>query len=256
MSDDKVKPVSVILIAYNERATIQADVEGYYRQVVEKVPGSELIVSEDGSGDGTSEILREISGRLPIRLVQGRERKGYIKALFDAMELPRNEWVFFSDTGGKFDPANFWKMQHLRRDFDLIIGIKHNRRDQVYRRLITRGFNLLVRAYFGVGATDIDSGCRIFRKETFLKALYSPPVFRDLISSEMALRMLGLGARLAEVPVSYHLREGKSRGMPPEKIPRVIFNTLRSFPRLRREIVRHPRSQAPGPSRRAPERSS
>lgn len=97
--DSSPAPVSVILIAYNEAEVIEKEVEGFYREVVEKLPGSELIVAEDGSTDGTGEILRELAVRLPIRLVQGRERKGYKQALLDALQLPRHEWVLFSDTG-------------------------------------------------------------------------------------------------------------------------------------------------------------
>lgn len=234
--DSSPAPVSVILIAYNEAEVIEKEVEGFYREVVEKLPGSELIVAEDGSTDGTGEILRELAVRLPIRLVQGRERKGYKQALLDALQLPRHEWVLFSDTGGKFYPQNFWKLEKYRDRADLIIGVKRNRRDQYYRRVITQVFNFLVRSYFKVGVSDIDSGFRIFPRQLALQAAAKPLIFNDLITSEFTLRMLGLGARLAEVPIDYHLRQGKSRGMPPGKIPRVVMRTLFSFPRLKKEL--------------------
>jgi len=232
------EPVSVVLVAHNEVLSIRRDVEGYYWEVVAKIPGSELIVSEDGSTDGTSELLRELASAMPIRLVQGTERKGYIQALLDALELPENEWILFSDTGGKFSPDNFWRMERLRSDADLIIGIKLDRRDQLYRRWITKVFNLLVRRYFTVETTDIDSGLRLFRREVFFRAAASPLIFKDLIATELTLRMLAAGSRFREVPVVYHLREGKSKGMPPQKIPRVVCQTLKRFPVLRQELVR------------------
>jgi len=230
-------PVSVILIAYNEAEVIEREVEGFYHEVVEKLLGSELIVAEDGSTDGTSEILRNLAERLPIRLVQGEERKGYKQALLDALKLPRHEWVLFSDTGGKFYPENFWKLEKYRDRADLIIGVKRNRRDQHYRRVITRVFNFLVRLYFRVDLSDIDSGFRIFPRGLALRAVERPLIFQDLITSELTLRMVALGARVAEVPVGYRLRQGKSRGMPPAKIPRVIIKTLTRFPVLKRECA-------------------
>ncbi len=230
-------PVSVILIAHNEIESIEKDVTDFYRIVVERLPGSELIVTEDGSTDGTSEKLRELAERFPINLIQGAERKGYIPALLEALTIPVNEWILFSDTGGKFEPDNFWKMEKERSRSDLIIGIKKHRYDQYYRRVITKVFNFLIRLYFRVKVQDIDSGFRLFRKKLIMQAIERPLILRDLISSELTLRMLALGGRSIEVPVVYHLRQGKSSGMPPKKIPRVIFHVLVSFPRLKREMV-------------------
>jgi len=229
-------PVSVILIAYNEAETIAGEVEGFYRAVVEKIPGSELIVAEDGSTDGTSEILRECAARLPIRLIQGRERKGYKQALLDALRLPGREWVLFSDTGGKFRPEDFWKLEPHRTDADLIVAVKVQRRDQWYRKLMTRVFSLLVSRYFGVRVRDIDSGFRLFRRELAQAIAGEGLIFRDLINAEITLRMLGRGARLREVEVVATARPGQSRGMPPRRIPEVLAHILSSFPRLRKEL--------------------
>ncbi len=232
------EPVSVILIAYNEAEIIEKEVEVFYREVVEKLPGSELIVAEDGSSDGTSEILRKLAERLPIRLIQGRERKGYKQALFDALEIARHVWILFSDTGVKFYPHNFWELEKLRDRADLIIGVKKNRSDQYYRRIITKVFNFLIRIYFKVEVSDIDSGFRVFRREIGLKVAQGQLLFNDLINSEMTLRMLALGARLAEIPVAYRLRQGKSRGLPLNRIPGVIIRTLVSLPALKKECER------------------
>jgi len=232
------EPVSVILIAYNEAATIANEVEGFYRAVVEKVPGSELIVAEDGSRDGTSAILKALAARLPITLVQGAERKGYKRALLDALKLPRREWVLFSDTGGKFRPEDFWKLEPHRRDSDLIVAVKVSRRDQWYRKLMTRAFSFLVSRYFGVRVRDIDSGLRLYRRELAQAVAGEELVFRDLINAEITLRMLARGARFREVEVVATARPNQSRGMPPKKIPRVIAQILLSLPRLKRELSR------------------
>lgn len=235
MNEVKTEPVSIILIAYNEAATIEQEVRAFYR-IVERLPGSELIVAEDGSSDGTSEILRDLAAELPLKLVQGKERKGYIGALLDALKLPSCEWILFSDTGGKFNPDNFWQLAELRGGADIIIGIKKDRRDQYYRRIITRVFNFIVSNYFRVKVQDIDSGFRLFRRNLIRQAIARPLILKDLVASELTLRMLAQSARLAEVPVVYHLRQGKSKGMPPGKIPRVIIHVLTSFPRLKKEL--------------------
>ena len=63
----KTEPVSIILIAFNEAATIEREVRAFYR-IAEKIPGSELIVTEDphqaGPGEGEKGIYRGPPGRL------------------------------------------------------------------------------------------------------------------------------------------------------------------------------------------------
>lgn len=230
------EPVSVILIAYNEAEVIEREVEGFYREVVETLPGSELIVAEDGSTDGTGEILRKLADRLPIRLVQGPARKGYKQALLDALELPRHEWVLFSDTGGKFNPEDFWKLEPHRDQADLIVAVKVSRRDQPYRRLMTWGFNLLVSQYFGFRVRDVDSGFRLYRRDLARSIIGKKLIFHDLINTEITLRMLSGGAALQEVPVIASARPNQSRGMPPRRIPAVIFHVLSVLPALRRDL--------------------
>ncbi len=230
------EPVSVILIAYNEAEVIAGEVEAFYREVVEKLPGSELIVAEDGSTDGTGEILRTLAERLPIRLVQGPRRKGYKQALLDALELPRHGWVLFSDTGGKFNPEDFWKLEPWRDRFDLIVAVKVSRKDQWYRRLMTRAFNSLISRYFGFRVRDIDSGFRLYRRDLARAITGKKLIFRDLINAEITLRMLATGARLKEVPVIATARPNQSRGMPPKRIPGVICHILRAIPSLKRDL--------------------
>lgn len=231
-----MNPVSVVLIVHNEAETIAHEVESYYKTIVTRIPGSELIVAEDGSTDGTGEILRDIKTRIPIKLIQGKDRKGYKKALLDAFSLPSLEWVMFSDTGGKFDPSDFWKLEPYLDEADLIIGLRENREDQIYRRLLTKIFNILVNIYFGISLRDIDSGFRVFRKELVLSVISAPLILDELISTELTLRMIRNGARVVEVPVKYHQRKGLSRGLPVEKIPRVVFHVICKFPLLKKEM--------------------
>jgi len=129
-------------------------------------------------------------------------------------------------------------MEKLRDRFDLIIGFKIKRGDQIYRRFLTWIFNFLIRIYFRVPVHDIDSGFRFFRRKFIKEAVSSPFIFRDMIATELTLRMLAKGARLGEVRVAYSWREGISRGMPPKKIPRVVVHVLSSLPRLKKELTR------------------
>lgn len=230
-------PVSIVMLAFNEAQTIEAEVLHFHRAIVERLPGSEFIVAEDGSTDGTSEILQDLTKRAGIKHLTGKERKGYRRALLDAVFSARNGFVFFSDSGCKHDPEEFWKLYSLRNSYDLIVGRKTGRKDQCYRRFLTWSYNFALRTYFGFEAIrDADSGFRLFNQEVVSRVLRGPLTFRNLIGSEIVLRTVASGLRYCEVEVSYGMRDGESRGLPTRKIPGVVLQTLAGMAVLKSEL--------------------
>ncbi len=233
-------PVSVVIIAFNEIEVIDRVVEGFLQDVVTKLPGSELIVAEDGSTDGTSERLRELAAKHPaMRLLQCDERRGYLRALREAMAAARNDFILFCDASGKHDPADFWRMQPLMRDNDMIVGFKEARADPLYRIVMTRVFNALVRSYFGVTLHDVNCPLRLMRKEAYEAVAEDDWLLSGLNNFEMTIRMIGKGYRVSEISVAHFAREnGPSRGLPVAKIPGVIWKTLAAFRQLKHEAFK------------------
>jgi len=231
------EPVSVIVNVYNEAETIERELREIHAEIIARLPGSEVIVAEDGSTDGTKEILTRLTRELGIIHSTAPERKGYAKAFRDAVALVRNPFVFFSDTGGKLDFKEFWKLYEHRHEYDVLSGTRNERTDQWYRRLLTWSYNALLRLYFRVDLRDADAGFRLYRTEVIRKIAAEPWINRHLIASELALRAIYSGYTMAEIPIAYRQRAGVSRGLPPRKIPRVICSVVRNFPRVKRAIA-------------------
>jgi len=226
------------MLVYNEAGTIEPVIRSYYDKVISRIPGSEFIIAEDGSTDGTKDILLKLSKELPLKLIIGPERKGYAQAFRDALGLPKNEIIFLSDSGGKHDPEDFWKLYETIGKAEMVVGVKTNRQDSWFRKLLTWGYNKVINAYFAASFHDIDCGFRLVKKEALSAVLKDPWIFKELISSEFSLRIAGLGYKIKEVPVSYASRQGPSRGLPLKKIPKAIFQVLSSFPKLKKAIAK------------------
>jgi glycosyltransferase involved in cell wall biosynthesis len=230
-------PVSVIINVFNEVGTIEREIRDIHAEIIQKLPGSELIVAEDGSTDGTKEILARLKTELGIIHSTSAERKGYAKAFRDAVALAKNPYVFFSDTGGKQDFADFWKLYPHCEKFGIVSGYRVGRRDQLYRRLMTWTYNFLLRLYFHVQLRDADAGFRIYQIALIRKIANETWLNRHLIASELALRALYSGFEVKEVPVLYRQRAGTSRGLPPAKIPKVIVSVLKNFSHLKKNLT-------------------
>ncbi len=228
---NKIQPsVSIIMLVYNEAEIIEAVIREYYETVFLKLQNAEFIIAEDGSTDGTKEILHRLVNELDIQLVSGDERKGYVKAFRDAIQLPKKEFIFFTDSSGKHFPEDFWDMYPYTNQYDIVSGFKVKRKDPFYRIIMTKVFNTLVNVYFGTSFKDIDSGFKVIRREAALDILQDDWICTDLISFETMVRLVYRGYQVREVPVRHRPRKnGASRGLPLKKIPKVIRMVLSNF---------------------------
>ncbi len=228
--------VSVILLAHNEAEVIAREIRSFDEILIRRLPGAELVIAEDGSRDGTRERIVEVAREVPLRLVGGSERLGYVRAVMNALRSVDAEWVCLCDSGLKHDPADFWKLWNARDGYDVVLGRRTNRTDQWYRRFLTAAFNLVVRALFRSGLRDADTGLRLLRRPVVDLVLARGLTFRNFSSTEVVLRALAAGFRCTEVPVSYAQRVGESRGLPLRNIARAILMSLDDLWRLRREL--------------------
>jgi glycosyltransferase involved in cell wall biosynthesis len=161
-------PVSLVLLVHNEAEVIENVIREFHEKLTSKIPDSEIVVAEDGSTDGTKEILYRLRGEIPeLRLEEGKEKRGYINAFKAAMALPRNELIVFCDASGKHDPDDVWPMLARTDDYDMIVGYKVNRQDPFYRIVLTKVFNFCVNHYFDLSFRDIDCPLRVIHKSAF-----------------------------------------------------------------------------------------
>lgn len=226
-------PVSVIITVCNEAGTIEDEILNIHRKILSKLHGSELIIAEDGSTDGTKEIILKYVHDFGVIHSTGPRRKGYAQALRDAMKAAKNPYIFFSDTGGKFDFDDFWKLYDVRDQYALVIGVRSERSDQLYRRFLTCAYNFLLKKYFNVSLEDADSSFRIYSRELIHKLGNEDWINTYLIGSELTLRTIFSGVKAGYVPVAYGQRAGMSRGLPPQKIFQAIISVLKNFPKLK-----------------------
>lgn len=226
--------VDVLLLAFNEVSTIEAEVDLWRREVVDQIPGSRVIVAEDGSTDGTTELLQRMQAEGLVVHDYSTARRGYRGAFLDGLRSSQADYVMFADTGSKFDVRDFWVLWPYRDDYDLLIGRKVLRTDPLFRKALTWGYNAVLRAYFSTPSVhDADAGFRLFNASFRSWILNQEFAFRDLMNSEVVIRAVRSGWRYGEKPMLYHGREGASRGLPTKQIPKKVWGVLTAFPEVK-----------------------
>lgn len=232
-----MKPISLILVVHQEAETIERVIKDFYEKVISKIPGSQFIICEDGSTDGTKEILARLKKHYQLTLDMRHEKRGYTRAMRDGFRLAKNPVIFFSDSDGQHEPNDFWRMYPLLERSDMVIGWKKKRRDAWYRLLMTYVFNRLIGLYFKVKLHDIDCGFRLIKKEAIGFILDQYWRLKHCVNAELTVKIQSGGFKITELPITHFSREiGESRGLPLKKLPGIVFHILKEFPHIKQDI--------------------
>jgi glycosyltransferase involved in cell wall biosynthesis len=208
----KATGLSVFFPAYNDSGTIASLVIVAVRTARRLTDDYEVIVVNDGSADGTADILSELSALYPqVRVVHHERNRGYGGALRTGFAAATREVVFYTDGDAQYDPA---EMEALWRRFDentdLVNGYKISRSDPFHRIFIGRLYHHTVKLLFGLGVRDVDCDFRLMRRSIFDRVSLTKN--SGVICLEMMKKIQDAGFRIAEVPVHhYHRAYGKSQ---------------------------------------------
>jgi glycosyltransferase involved in cell wall biosynthesis len=170
-----MKPVpflSVVSPVYDERESIPVlaeELEAILRQLEHdgKISGYEIIFIDDGSTDGTSEVLRQLhSQSSSIGIIQFRTNMGKSAALSQGFKACSGDVVVTIDSDLQDDPAEIPELlETLQRGFHVVSGWKAERKDPLSKTLPSRLYNWVTRLASGLPLHDFNCGFKIYRRE-------------------------------------------------------------------------------------------
>jgi glycosyltransferase involved in cell wall biosynthesis len=233
--------LTVFLPVHNEAETIREVLDVVYREVV--VPtGAELLVCEDGSTDGTDEVLRELAKTYPMRLLAGGSRKGYADAVREGLERIRTPLTFFADSDGQYDPRDFWRLWPHAAEYDIVVGHKVVRDEPFHRILLSRGFHVLAKMTTEVPLKDMDCGFRLVRREVVEEVLPEATTLRYSFWAEFTMIAYRKGFRILEVPITHRQRpRGTTSMYPIDRLPAIMGHQFVGLLALARRLRNPPR---------------
>tara|TARA_B100002019_G_scaffold293247_1_gene319619 strand:- start:4259 stop:4954 length:696 start_codon:yes stop_codon:yes gene_type:complete len=223
--------ISFLILANNEAKTIKNEIKSILK--LRKKLKFKLIIVQDGSTDGTYEILNNLREK-NIKLFNQKKRMGYYKAFLKGVELSEGSVIFFSDTGNKYNYSNFIKFYryYKKSSVDLLACYRVNRKDKLLRRMLTFFYTIFINTIFLLNYKDYDCGFKIFNKFKLLKVLQNNSFNENLITSQIFLYFIKYNFKILQYPVVYKEKKNRSsRGVPTNKILKIailsIFNLLK-----------------------------
>lgn len=233
----KSDTVSLILPVYNEEKNIETVVRGFYKEIQGRV-NLEIVVAEDGSTDGTKEVLKKLSQEVPLVALMDSQRLGYTGGLKRGLEKATGDYVLFCDSDGQHYPSDFWKLYEAREGCDMVDGWRIDRADSRFRKIMSGVFQDFAKILFNVrGLSDITAPYRLVKRDLALRIAGQVKYMRESFWMEFTIRAAACGAKIREVPVGHRLRlSGETVVYNRKKIPRIVYNQFRGMLKLRREL--------------------
>jgi len=207
-----MQKVSIIIPVYNEKDTLL--------KILKKVDDSsvlglekEIILVDDGSSDGTRDILKNLENRYKVVYHQKNQGKG--AALRTGFKAAEGDIIMIQDADLEYDPAEYPKLLQpiLEGKADVVYGSRNLKDNPRFRKSYYWGsiiISKLTNLFYGCHLTDVYTCYKAF-KTPILKEMKLESNSFD-IEEEMTAKALRKGYKIVEVPINYYPRkieEGK-----------------------------------------------
>jgi len=204
--------LSVVIPAYNEQATI--------RQVVDNVKmidiDKEIIIVDDGSTDGTGDIIKRVKSEKnnQVRAVHHPKNKGKGAAIRTGIRFASGDIILIQDADSEYDPNDYYKLVKpiLEGKAAVVYGSRRlNKSNKQYSGLqyYLGGLflTLLTNMLYGTSITDEPTCYKVFKKEVIknMKLRCERFEFCPEVTAKIAKKKI----KIYEVPISYHPRHKK-----------------------------------------------
>jgi glycosyltransferase involved in cell wall biosynthesis len=204
MSD--YKTVSIVIPVYNEHGTIQTVLE-QVKQASTLGLEKEIILVDDHSTDGTTELVRQL--RDPqIKVFVHETNQGKGGAIHTGFDAASGDIVVIQDADLEYDPAEIAKVlvPFLNAGADIVYGSRYlqpRKGLKFWHSLFNRLFTSVGNLFTGLKLTDLMTCYKAFNRQALASFVNKLESKRFGFEPEVTARVAKAGFKIIEVPISY-----------------------------------------------------
>ncbi len=226
--------ISIVVPLYNEQESLRRLYDSVADAVRPMGREWEIIFVNDGSTDGSLDVLRSLhSEHGNVTVISLGRNLGKSAALAVGFREATGDAVITMDADLQDDPAEIPSLlARLDNGYDLVSGWKKERKDPLSKRLPSKLYNWVTGRMSGVRLHDMNCGLKAYRREV-VKTIR---VYGELHRYTPVLAHFA-GFRVTEIPVTHHARPYGRSKYGPERFARGLFDLV-TILFLRRYVTR------------------
>lgn len=199
--------LSVIIPVYNEVESI----ETILKRVQDTKLANEIIVVDDGSKDGTRDILKTLDGKNGIRVILHEKNQGKGAAVRTGMTSAQGDILLIQDADLEYDPRDYPELLKPIQEglADVVYGSRFlgraRRVTMFWHQLANQLLTLMTNILYDTILTDMETGYKVFRHEVISGMTIRANSFN--FEPEFTAKILKRKYRIFEVPITFNPRE-------------------------------------------------
>src|SRR6201997_3330367 len=216
--------ISIIVPVFNEAETLLDLCQGVRKVLIQLGATWEMIFIDDGSTDGSHEILDHLAEEdQRVRTIHFKRNFGQTAAMMAGFDHARGEVIIPMDGDGQNDPTDIPKMlELLEQGYDVVSGWRKDRQDNYIKRNLPSIFaNRLISAVSGVELHDFGCSLKAYKRHVVDGIRLYGEMHRFL-----PIYAFWHGAKITEVVVNHHPRRAGRSNYGLERVAKVLLDLL------------------------------
>jgi glycosyltransferase involved in cell wall biosynthesis len=199
--------ITVIIPVYNEKRTILE----ILRRVQAMETADEILIVDDGSTDGTCEVLQDVNGKHPVRVIFHEANQGKGAAVRTGIQSANGDVIIIQDADLEYDPREYPNLLRPIQEgiADVVYGSRFlggARRPILFWNMVANKIlTLVTNILYNNILTDMETGYKVFRRQVVDGMKLHARRFD--FEPEFTAKILKRKVRIFEVPIAFYPRD-------------------------------------------------